>query len=892
MKKIRMLKWLIVFCILTSSTLTFSDTVESKVEDQQTNFLLEEDKEIQEEYHEGEIVLIKLIIKKKEEYIPGIFKDGKIYVEEESFLEAIETKIKKNKLKNPFEVDGKKYYDLENQYQRLNLKSYSFYGEDMSIEVIPSWELEYEKEANILNNRERLKNQNKINYTKKEEYEREDWKMWTSGIMGIGYTRTDGDDEGNSGYIRYTNNLLYGSTSLNATVEDNDGDANTVLDYVYWERNVLENKRLLIGNTYKQYSYSLSDKGNSITGVTLGLENSWDSQMRVTQKQVIGYAPTGTTVELHENGILKDFKTVTDGQYEFNVDLYTGSKSYAIKKYMPDGQVLTEEVTLLASETVLPKGKFDYSVDVGVIKEKESKSTTAGEVKYGILKDFTGIVGGFDLYDDQYSKQSFYTVGEVGILNVPYINIPFYHNVMYSNDGEENSMSKYAMGLTLGDDHIRYRKDDYSKLEERFQSYTRKNDDLSYDIREIKGYNLKIGTSSLEDIDKEKERTYYGTISKNYGPFYVSSGLNKTKNETTGETETYASPGVTYSISSSNEISKYLDTISVYSNVGEDNTYGLSIGKNNGGEWDYYINYNNSDKNEESFGLMLSYIPGGKAKISTNIQKSSSNDKAMIQNTVETNVYMGVKKPKFDYAKSMGKGTIEGKIYLDREGNGKFDEGVDSIIKNSKVETYRNSTHADENGEFVLGGLETYSPVDVRISSEQDDDIPYYVGKNSSEKLKLNPGGRKKIEIGYRPVVSITSEINFGENFYREQVVEMLKDMEIEFENMRTHEKYKYEFGKDDIIIKTLPVGIYSLELTYKGESNIKIHKSRHYLVLKETEESEISFAVDKLDENNFVLTVKQDYKQLFVSIEQLYSSIELEKNKYIGYGKKESERR
>ncbi|MGL5657351.1 MAG: hypothetical protein ACRCXY_11035 [Fusobacteriaceae bacterium] len=892
------LKILFILCLLKNTTLSFAEVPKESIKElklvsleRSEEDLKEESKGLQGEYSDGEEVLIKLDIKKKEEYVAGIIKNEKIFLEEEGFLEAIESKIpKKNTLKNTIEVDAKKYYDVENEYESLGLKSFSFDQEGMNMKVVPNWQLIYEREEDIQNQRDRTRIKNKN--SKDEDYITENWKIWTSGIMGIGYTRTDGDNENNSGYIRYTNNLLYGSTSINATIDEDEDDAKARLDYAYWERNVLDNKRLLIGNTYKQSDFSLSDSGSSMTGVTLGLENSWDSQMRVTQKKVTGYAPTGTTVELYENGILKDFQTVTDGQYEFNVDLYNGSKNYAIKKYMPDGQVVMDDVTLLASESVLPKGKFDYSVDVGVIKEKENKGTFGGELKYGILKDFTGIVGGFDLYDDDYNKNSFYTVGEVGILNIPLINAPLYHNVMYSSDGEDNSMSKYNLGLTLGKDQINYKNEDYTKLDERFQSFTKKNDDLYYDLREIKGYNLKVGTSTSEDTNNEKQRTYYGTLYKSYGQFYTSLGLNKTKNETTGETENYASPGISYSTPSTSEINKYLDTISVYSNLGEENVYGVSIGKNNLEEWDYYINYKSNDKNtQESFGMMVSYTPGGKAKISTNIENSHYNKNPTIQNTVETNLYMGTKKPKFDYAKSMGKGIVGGKVYLDKDGNGEFDEGIDTVVKNSKIETYRNSTYADENGEFVLGGLETYSPVNVKISS-QDDNIPYYVKEDFYEKVKLNPGGRKKLDFGYRPVVLIAMEINFGENFYREQVIDILKDMEIEFENMRTHEKYKYEFGKDDMIIKTLPVGIYSLELVYKGDTSIKTHKFKHYLAVKDTEESEITFDVDKLDESNFVLAVKQDYKQIFSSLQQLYSNIELEKNKYIDYEKKETDGR
>lgn len=657
------------------------------------------------------------------------------------------------------------------------------------------------------------------------------------------------------------------------------------MDYLYWERDIFDNKKLLLGNTYKNSSFNTSDKGGSITGVTLGLENSWDSQMRVTQKKISGYAPTGTIVELYENGILKDFQTVTDGQYHFDVDLYNGSKYYSIKKYTSDGQVIIEDVSLLANESVVPKGKLDYSLDVGSITGKESKGTFDAELKYGIFEDFTGTIGGFDVYDDDYNKTSFYTVGEIGIIPLDVIGSQLYHNIKYSSDGEDNSMYKYALELTLGKDFISYSNEDYSKLDSNYRSYTRKNDDLSYDLRVIDGYNLRLGTSSQENDEREKERVYYGNIYKNYRYFYLTSGISKRKNTTTGESDTYVTPGISYSVSKENEMSNYIDTVSVYSNIGPEGSYGINIGKNTAGkdgEWDYYVNYNNNDdNNKESFGLMVSYMPGGRAKITSNVQKSYSADKPTIQNSVETSVYMGSKKPKFDYAKNMGKGIVSGKIFLDKDGDGEFTPNRDTIITNSKIETYRNYAYADENGEYTLGGLPTYSPVEVRIVSE-DADMPYYISPREKKKVQLNPGGREILDFGYRPIVSISSEINFGKDFYREEVVEVLKNMEIEFKNIKKEESFKYEFGKDDLIVHTVPVGIYSVELVYKGKTNIKIHKSKYYLALRDMEESEVTFDIEKIDDKNFVLSVKQDSNQLYASLEQIYASLEQEKYKDI----------
>lgn len=870
---------LILICFLINNLVAYSS--ENKgTELNDENYEKIEKSESMSILQEGELVYIRAKIRVKEEFLKGIVYNGRIYFEERKLFEVLEIELSDKEIKkNPTLIENQRYYDLEKEYKNLKINEYKFEEEEMSVDVDPSWQLSHEKERDINEKREKLEIIKKNLIV--SEPEKEEWKMLTSGIMGVGYTNTSGERSGEAAYIRYNNNLFYGATSLNATVNKEDGKTDSTLDYLFWERDVLNNKKLLIGNTYKNSRYNTSDISSSITGVTLGLENSWDSQMRVTQRQISGYAPTGTVVELYENGILRDFQTITDGQYKFDVDLYNGSKYYSIKKYMSDGQVIMEDVSLLANESVLPKGKVDYTVDVGSIKGKESKGTVDAEIKYGIFEDFTGIIGGFDMYDEDYNKSSFYTVGEIGIIPLDIIGSQLYHTITYSSDDNENSMYKYALELALGKDQISYKSEDYSKLSSNYRSYTRKNDDLSYDLRVINGYNLKVGTSSQENDNREKERTYYGNLYKNYRYFYLTTGLNKRKNETTGESETYVTPGASYSVSKDNEISKYIDTISVYSSIGPQGSYGVNVGKNNAGkrgEWDYYLNYNNNDdNNKESFGLMVSYTPGGRAKITSNAQKSYSADKPLIQNSIETNVYMGPKKPKFDYAKNMGRGTVSGKIFLDKDGDGEFTPERDTVVKDSKVETYRNYTYADSDGEYTLGGLATYSPVELRIASE-DDEMPYYISPSDKKKIKLNPGGKKIVDFGYRPIVSILSEVNFGKNFYREEVESVLENLEIEFKNMKREESFKYEFGKDDLIVHTVPVGIYSVELIYKGKANIKIQKSKYYLVIKDVEESEITFDIEKIDDENFMLSVKQDKSQLYTSIDQIYTSLERKK--------------
>lgn len=874
---------LILFCFLLNGLITYSSEKEEMVLKSDSYKKIEKS-ESESILQEGEMVYIRAKIRAKEEFLKGVVYNGKVYFEEQKLFEVLEIELSdKETKKNPTLIENQKYYDLEKEYKNLKINKYEFDEEEMSVNIDPDWQLSHEIERDINEKREKLEIAKKNMDI--EEPETEEWKMITSGIMGIGYTNTSGERSGEEAYIRYNNNLFYGATSLNATINKEDGETDSTLDYLFWERDVLNNKKLLIGNTYKNSRYNTSDVSNSITGVTLGLENSWDSQMRVTQRQVSGYAPTGTVVELYENGILRDFQTVTDGQYKFNVDLYNGSKYYSIKKYMSDGQVIMENVSLLANESVLPKGKIDYTADVGSIKGKESKGTFDTEIKYGIFEDFTGIIGGFDMYDEDYNKSSFYTVGEVGIIPLDIIGSQLYHTITYSSDDNENSMHKYALELALGKDQLNYKNEDYSKLNSNYRSYTRKNDDLNYDLRVIGGYNLKIGTSSQESDSREKERTYYGNLYKNYRYFYLTTGVNKRKNRTTGESDTYVTPGASYSVLKENKTSKYLDTVSVYSSIGPDGSYGVNIGKNNAGkngEWDYYLNYNNNDdNNKESFGLMVSYMPGGRAKVTSNVQKSYSADRPLIQNSIETNVYMGPKKPKFDYAKNMGRGTVSGKIFLDKDGDGEFTPNRDTIVKGSKVETYRNYTYADLDGEYTLGGLPTYSPVDLRIASE-DEEMPYYISPSDKKKIKLNPGGKKIVDFGYRPIVSIVSEINFGKDFYREEVENVLEDMEIEFKNMKREESFKHEFGKDDLIVHTVPVGIYSVELIYKGKSNIKIHKSKYYLALKDIEESEVTFDVEKIDNENFVLSIKQDESHLYASIDQLYTSLEQEKYKEV----------
>lgn len=807
----------------------------------------------------GEDGVFKLIINKKEEMVEGKVIDNAPYIKKSDFITMFELENKDKKIienTNTNNIDGVPYVNLEKEKEKLKLEKYEVDLENFIIEVKVPWKLSYEEEI------EREKMRKRLQKSTEEAYEKEQWKLITPGILNVGYAKNDFSESDEYVYFNYVNNLFYGSTNIDGEIQKNkeDGERSKAeVNYAYWERDVLENKKLIVGDTYRRLPFNVGNK-NEIIGYNVGKKNSWDSTMTVTEKYVQGYAPTGTMVELYENGILREYKIATSGEYKFKVDLYNGSREYKIKKYLSGGEVIEEKVTLGADEDILPKGEFDYYIENGQLKGQSEYKTYNAGFSYGAIDNLTLMLGGFNIYSEDNENSDFFMTGENGTFTLPYINAAIMHTVKVAKDNNNNMVYQYYTEMSKGDTSLVYRKDDYSELEESMRASTKKKDDV-YISDKIGKTNIRVGTSRTEYDENSEEKEYYAYLYRTfYGNYLVNIGFSRREDLKNDEKENSILPSISYTLDRNSFMYRFMDSISLSTNIVEaDTQYSLNISKNYN-EWDYYLGYNIDNSGEWNTSFTLSWTPGKKAKIQTSIY--SDNDGTKFGTFAETNVYLAGNKPQISYSDSTGTGSIDGKIYIDRDGNGKYEEGYDEIIPEAQIKT--NGTEQDIKGDgfYALGAINTLSPekVEVVVDSEF---LPYNTSNKKERKVKLNPGGRANLDFGFVPTVMVVSNINFKNGFYIEEIEKLLSDFSIEFKNLDTNKVETYKWGKTDIFIKNLDVGEYAVNLIYTGNEKIKIYKSIYFLKLKDTEESMVDFEIEKIEENIFSLTVKHEGSQL-----------------------------
>jgi hypothetical protein len=99
----------------------------------------------------------------------------------------------------------------------------------------------------------------------------------------------------------------------------------------------------------------------------------------------------GWEVELWVDGRMTDYLT-TDGagKYEFNVDVVYGASDFVIKKYGPNGELVTTEQNHRVPYNLIPKGDLEYTAALGTATGRlEGRRYGQASVAYGILRNFT-----------------------------------------------------------------------------------------------------------------------------------------------------------------------------------------------------------------------------------------------------------------------------------------------------------------------------------------------------------------------------------------------------------------------------------------------------------------------------------------------------------------------
>lgn len=803
-------------------------------------------------YSKEEIIL-QIKMGEKIEYLEGYLETetGDLYSSVDSFLEFVEAPLEvKEKIKK--EYKGAELLNITELKRRNKIIFDKFIWDefDSTLTIDPPWETDEENKKRLLRNRERL-NQRK-NLSDDKDVKREEWKLFTPGFLNLGFSRDDiTHDSENRFYFSYTNNLFYGNLNLDGDVK-NDG---THLNYVYWQRDIVDEKKIIVGDFYRNSVFNYGKNGR-LRGVQLLEKYSWNSNINANSKNIVGFAESGSTVELYVNNILRDFQIVQGGQYKFDVDLGNGSNEYIIKKYGVNGEVVEEKISIYGSENILKVGEFDYIGSVGHEKE-ESFNLYDIQLRYGLFENLTIGVGGFNVIDNDSEIREFVSVSEVGSFNLPYLRVPILQEGHLGYKNEDEFSYRYNIETTIKDISINYFNEDYSKLDGRLKETINrtKNSELQFS-KNIYGVNTRLGYNYSKDRFGVEQEEYYTNLGRGFGKIYLNFGVRKNDYKNSYEKDnTSYNLGASYSFS--NGLSKYVDTISAYTDTDDvETTYGFNLGKNSGdSEWDYNLSYNYNKRFGENYSLSVSYTPGKTVNIQTSIYGQKSSIKR-ISSSVETNVYLGDKGVNLGYDDFSGKGSVTGKSFIDKNGDGVFNEGeewIKAIIKADSTEIYNRL-----DGKYVLGGLQTYRP--SRLTGELNgQELPYNIEPNLKKTIQLNPGGLMQVNFPFRPKVTAISTIEFEDEIYYEEVVQVVSNLKIRLKNQNDGKEIVIlSWNEDDIFISDLAVGEYKIELIQPDSSDVKLKMEEYLLKVEDEMDLNLNFKGKKAGENSFEIFLEK----------------------------------
>lgn len=707
-------------------------------------------------------------------------------------------------------------------------------------------------------------------YNKKEEKVIEEkWKVFTPGIMSVGYSMNNIENSYSNLYLNYSNHLLYGNFNIDLSyTHDGNGDEIDI-NRINWERNVLDERTLSIGDTYLRNDFNIG-RSSSIIGVSLLKKNSWDSSMDVGSKSVRGTAPSGSIVELYENGILRDYVDVRGGEYNFAIKTTGGSRTYEIWIYNSDGSIEKKKVSLYGSNELVEAGKFDYEVQAGQDEEFQENLYNA-KIYYGLTEDLTIGIGGSSVLSDDYKNISKKT---------DYLNASFLQRistkgrwssliggdfVFNGKDTEENfykvegQISKNNISNTIGIEN-------YSDLDSDFltESYDKKFY-LRSDFNLLgKNVSLSYEKEKKEDI-KELDRygvSIYGTLirgklstSVDYDYEDISASGLKSYNDNLGASFSYYVSNLKYR--------NFIETITLdyqISNLNDD-TYGIKFYKNKGNNsFDYSLGYriDGKDSKNNTVELSFSYTFGKAFELRSRTTNTAK--ETITSFGANTNINFGMDK-KLSESSAGGKSNIKGIVYIDKNADGILSEGEERI-ENISVVNSGTEGLSSKNGYYEIPLVTSKYKQELRVKNKNEDLFGGYIFPEKYA-VKTLPGGILEFNIPILEVKTVIGMFDFSRDFYLEDVEDFLENTKINLLNLQTRKETTLKISNETIIEET-PQGKYLLSVDYAANNSI-LKTQNFFIDLSSNEDLEayLDFRIDKTKNGAYILKLELNDKKL-----------------------------
>lgn len=487
------------------------------------------------------------------------------------------------------------------------------------------------------------------------------------------------------------------------------------------------------------------------------------------------------TIEMYINGRLTDItKSDAVGNYHFNIPLDYGSNLVQFKYYGPSGEFYTENKQFQIPLTFLSAGEFRYNAAAG---EVYMTNHFTGNAKASIgISNWLTEQAGIEYYNDPLNNKPI-------IYNSLSFRVApgYFFNILTAPD------AYYQLSASVIN---------YSQMSADLE-YTRYSKNLFYNPSKIKD-NISVGFFAPFKIDKLP-------FSVNLNMKMQNSQIYTIRQYSLGADGTFGfiTPSLNYILSAS----KSADISVIKSNISGGFLMPVSKLKGffsilNGGLINSSLEYNITDRRFSNFDIAFSFevYSGSRFQIShinnfkygyssTQLEFKLNLNSTTSWFTVSPNyVTQSIQgsllldshydKLEFYNRQQIGRSGVAFRLFLDKNGNGKYDKGEELIKDASLTINSSGSTERNDNGVIRFGELDPYTKYTVEINAASIKN-PMWIPLYKTFSFISSPNSSKPIDIPFYTAGELSGSVSIESK----KTVQRMAGINIIIKNLLDHSK-------------------------------------------------------------------------------------------------------
>lgn len=722
-------------------------------------------------------------------------------------------------------MENELYVKVNALTEKMNFKKASFNSESLRVDLEPNFELPYEE-------RERGKVERlRLDQNREEEANRIDVEMprkiISPGLFKIDYSMPDIEKSDYNMNFEYASQLLYGEFYLSGKLKPD-----TEIDYgnlTY--SNIVADNDLVFGD-FNLIAPSFLNVETKVFGVSFDNNDTYmtrDGGITIIK----GEARNADVIELYRNSFLLDYinhgdKNFTGENFEFRIDDGVLNSDYTLKIYYKDGNIEERKVYSLSDNDILKKGKIRVSAQAGKSDETDDRQAI-GKFYYGVTDDITLGVGGMNLVSESGREYKFLENDVLFRTGTKKFPLLFEYKNYYEYEEKENSF-EFSLEQKIYDYNLRYEKNMYSRAvyeEDGIKEYDSFSLGKSFLRNSVEfGVSRTIEPSGINSEESSYKSLYAVLDSYELSPVYLSLRVEKDIEEDR-EKISYK-PSATYSGGNGISVIADADFEKDDDMSGYDEDYSLRINFRRQKlfrdrvdfDLGFEVNYSNRTHKPSygiTFNIELDDLIYGRLSSDTIIDESG-------ERYTSTGIYMSkiidVSNPARQIKKniSLTNAWIHGKVFLDSNNNGIFDEG-ERPLSNVGVTANNVIFYTDENGNYVAEGLYSDDVINLGVDRKTIDPMTKHLKGILRVKARKSAGMR--IDIPINIVSMVTGNIWNTEDFQEREFIQALTMTTILLEkDGEVVDEIDPEFD-GMFFFEDVPAGKYKIKFQYLGQENI-----------------------------------------------------------------------